>query len=120
MAISPAEAVAILARRLKRSSDEAERTAVAIRRHLPALVDVLVREFGVRKVLLFGSLLRGRAHLESDIDLAVQGLVPEQYFAALTRCTEVAGRNVDLVLLEEAGDALLEIVEGRGEVLYDS
>ena len=119
MSISPAEAVAILAERLKHSSVEAKRIAVSIRRHLPALVDVLVAEFGVRRAVLFGSLLRGMAHPETDIDLAVEGLRPEQYFAALTRCAEVAGRNVDLLLMEESGTALLDFVEGKGEVLYD-
>jgi len=118
MSVSPEEAVAVLSKRWEHSSAEARRLALAIRRLLPALVEVLVGEFGVRRVVLFGSLTKGIAHRDTDVDLAVEGLAPEQYFAALTRCAEVARRNVDLVPIDEAQPDLLRIITTKGEVLH--
>ena len=117
MPVSPAEAVALLSRRLEFSAAVRQNCAAEIRRSLPALKDVLVSEFGVRRVILFGSLARGLAHNDTDIDLAVEGLAPKRYFEALARCADVAGRNVDLVPMEEAIPELLRIIRTKGEVL---
>jgi len=118
MSVSPAKAVALLTKRLELSAKERRRLAVEIRQALPALTDLLVGEFGVRQVILFGSVARGRAHSDTDVDLAVEGLAPERYFEALARCSDVAGRNVDLVPMEEAIPELLRIIRTKGEVLY--
>jgi uncharacterized protein len=120
MTVSPADAVAVLGERLKRSQVEAREKARELRQLLPALVDILVREFRVTRVVLFGSLVMGLAHPDADIDLAVEGLAPEQYFRALVRCDEVADCHVDLVPLEEVGSELLRIIEAQGEVLHAS
>jgi len=39
---------------------------------VPLVADVLVREFGVRRVVLFGSVARGEARADSDIDVLVE------------------------------------------------
>ena len=66
----------------------------------------LLRErFGARRVILFGSLVgQGPWHGASDIDLAVEGLPPEQFFAAYTACRDLlpADIELDLVPLESA------------------
>lgn len=94
----------------RRRGDEA-------RARLPELVRLLAERFGVHRVVLFGSLLRGRLHERSDVDLAVAGLAPERYWEALWRCEDVAGRHVDLVPLEDASGSLLERIESEGETL---
>ena len=118
MSVSPAKAVALLTERLQLSARERRRLAVEIRQSLPALTDLLVGEFGVQRVILFGSVARGRAHSDTDLDLAVEGLPAERYFEALARCADVAGRNVDLVPVEEATPQLLRIISEKGEVLH--
>jgi predicted nucleotidyltransferase len=110
-----------LANLIRLAADEREaeqERARAVRDRLPAVVRLLVERFAVRRVVLFGSLVTGRLHERSDLDLAVQGLAPERYWEALWRCAEAAGRDVDLVLLEEASPDLLEAVEAEGEVLH--
>jgi len=118
MSVTPQEAVVVLAEQLRRSLPEKRRVAAEIRRPLPALVDVLVNDFGVGRVVLFGSLARGIAHSGTDIDLAVEGLAPERYFDALFRCAQLAGRYVDLVTLEDAPRSLRLVIERNGEVLF--
>lgn len=48
------------------------------------LKDVLAVEFGVKKVVLFGSILqKGYFDEDSDIDIAIEGLKKGSYFTAL-------------------------------------
>ncbi len=90
------------AERQSRLAADAARARDAARRAARALID----EFGASQVWLFGSLVWGRPHSLSDIDLAVEGVAPERHFAALARACEVAGGQVDLVPLEDCSESL--------------
>lgn len=59
----------------------------------------LLREnFGVSRVVVFGSVLAERAfHAQSDIDLAVWDLPPEQYLAAVAQLLALSEFEFDLV-----------------------
>lgn len=57
-------------------------------------------ERGASSVYLFGSMTTGRAREDSDFDLAVAGLPPQIFFAALAEATRIIGRPVDLLALE--------------------
>ena len=43
----------------------------------------LVKRFGARRVVLFGSVARGDIHKRSDIDLAVWGIPPKDFYRAV-------------------------------------
>jgi predicted nucleotidyltransferase len=65
------------------------------------------REFGVPRVILFGSAAEGRTRPGSDVDLAVQGLAPDRYLAALRFLEREIGPDVvDLIEYETAGPSL--------------
>jgi predicted nucleotidyltransferase len=115
--MSPRDAVAILDRRFAEKAAEDERCAREIRASIPVVAELLSMEFGVHKVVLFGSLTRGDARPDSDIDLAVEGLPPGQTFRAMARAAEAAGRHVDLVPIEGARPEVLAIIEREGEVI---
>jgi len=118
MSLSPREAVAVMARRMAERAPGEIENAAEIRKRLPALVRTLVDKHHVRRVVLVGSVARGMAGDDADIDLAVEGLAPAVYFKVLAELVEIAGRSVDLIMLEEATPTLLRIV-GKGEVLHD-
>jgi predicted nucleotidyltransferase len=63
-----------------------------------------IRALGVARLALFGSVLRGRAHAQSDVDLLVQfapGAKSYNRFLALAELLESQlGRPVDLVTTE--------------------
>jgi predicted nucleotidyltransferase len=90
------------------SQDEARRLA-------DQCADLLREQFGVRRVLLFGS-AAGDApwHSRSDLDLAVDGLRPEDHLRALNACYELLppGLELDLVPLESAWPELRARLEG--------
>ncbi|MDD5483949.1 MAG: nucleotidyltransferase domain-containing protein [Kiritimatiellae bacterium] len=60
-----------------------------------------LKQLGAHEIYVFGSAANGRIRDESDIDLAVTGLSPELFFKAMSRATDILGRPVDLVDLDD-------------------
>lgn len=78
---------------------------------------ILRREFGAQEVWLFGSLVSEPRHDAFDVDLAVLGLPPERYYAALARVCDVVGGPVDLIALESCSERLRHTVATAAERL---
>ena len=81
--------------------------------------ELLKRRFGVRKVVLFGS-MRSLTHIHerSDVDLAVWGLNPQDYFRAVGELLAIhPAMPVDLVEAESAPTRILQAIETTGVVL---
>lgn len=107
-----------------RKRQEAERPARAKRRRRAMSLahkaaDILRKEFGAKKVILFGSLAkRGAFTLFSDIDLAVEGIPPLRYFEAVARVTSFTDFiHIDLVEVETCTPALRENIKKDGKPL---
>ena len=81
--------------------------------------DLLTREYGARRVVLFGSLAHGRWFSDaSDIDLAAWDLGAEAHLLALARLEDLAeGFHVDLVRAEHCPAPLLAVIEAEGVTL---
>jgi predicted nucleotidyltransferase len=64
---------------------------------------LLNKNFGVRKVFVFGSLLNEELfHLKSDIDLAVTGLDEKHYYRAQGQLLALDPEfEIDLILMED-------------------
>jgi predicted nucleotidyltransferase len=94
------------------SSSEARQLAAQIARGL-------AERYGAQKVFLFGSLSRGDQGSVFDIDLAVKGIAPAQFFEAVAFATGRSRRwKLDLVDIDDCGSSLREIVEEEGVVLW--
>lgn len=81
--------------------------------------ELLKRDFGANKVVLFGSMRSlDRLHERSDVDLAVWGINSRDYFRAVG---ELLSLNpdiaVDLVEAETAPARILQAIETTGVVL---
>jgi predicted nucleotidyltransferase len=81
--------------------------------------EILKTDFAAHKVWLFGSgLLRELIHLESDVDLAVEGLAEASYFRAVSRLLDLnANVSVDLVMLDDASESLRDRIIREGKEL---
>lgn len=91
----------------------------ARRERLRAVVDALVREFHVTRVVLFGSLARGDARASSDVDLLVEGLAKDRFIEACALADRLMGdAYVDLVPVELARPEIRARAEAEGEVLH--
>ncbi|ANV85637.1 hypothetical protein AWQ21_10250 [Picosynechococcus sp. PCC 7003] len=87
---------------------------------LPELVSILVTQFQVTRIILFGSLVRGNFDEQSDLDLAVAGLAPQDFFRAYAMVNDHSPFPVDLKPLEAVDDSFRAKVERMGECLYES
>jgi predicted nucleotidyltransferase len=77
---------------------------------------LLRSEFQVARIVAFGSLTQESLfHLRSDVDLAVWGLDERNYFRAVGRLQSLdPDIGVDLILFEDAGPALLTVIQRDG------
>ena len=71
---------------------------------------------GATEVFVFGSATRGGLRPGSDIDMAVRGLPPSVYFSAISKATELLGRPVDLVDLDDP-TPIVRYLLGSGELV---
>jgi len=103
-------------RKLTLEERRTQERLVMAARHAAAL---LRRRFAVRRVILFGSLADGDwFSADSDIDVAVEGLAPGDYWEAWRLLESVIGeRPVDLVEIESAGESLRRMIERTGMAL---
>lgn len=71
----------------------------------------------INTAYVFGSVAKGKAKPESDLDIAVQGdkpLTAEQHIALVEDLAFATGRAIDLIDLKTAGEPLLgEILQGQ-------
>jgi predicted nucleotidyltransferase len=107
-------------KRLAEKEARRQTQAVHLREVARACARRLIEDFGATRVYLFGSLVQENlVHARSDIDLAVEGLEGQWYFAALSEIWALLpqGVELDLVRLERAWPSLLERIEAEGELL---
>ena len=77
--------------------------------------DILKTNYGITKVILFGSLAEDKFWENSDIDLAITGLSEKKYLKAFGEATDIASPfKVDLIIIEKAPEYLLKKINNRG------
>jgi len=99
--LSPDPYVTYWRRRQAQARSLSLRLAEQARGDALRIAAMLRRDFGATRVVLFGSLARGRFRPDSDIDLAVAGLPAAAFFAALARAASLSEFPVDLKPLED-------------------
>ena len=106
-------------RRVKSLQKQIDQRKVLARTTVNELAQILAQHFDVSKVILTGSLLTDRFSMDSDIDLAVEGLRPDWYFKALSAMTHPDHPfSIDLIDLDQ-DNAYTRKLAGEGEVLYE-
>jgi predicted nucleotidyltransferase len=77
----------------------------------------VLRRFGAREAVVFGSLAAGTARVDSDIDLVVLGTEPSAYWDMRRELEAALGRALDL--FTEADDSrFVAKAQARGQVIY--
>lgn len=94
-----------------------------LRRVFDAVTNVLATEPRIQHALVFGSVARGDARADSDLDVAIGGLTAPMSALELGdligRLEEATGRAVDLVVLDDAGPGLAFRIVRDGVVVLD-
>ncbi len=76
----------------------------------------LLRSMGASQVFVFGSVMRGDLRPDSDIDMAVSGLPAKVYFSAVSKVSDLLGRPVDLVDLDDETPLVRHLL-GSGDLV---
>jgi predicted nucleotidyltransferase len=85
------------------------------------VAQMLVHDFGARRVYLFGSLAQeGRFHERSDVDLAVEGIAPGRFFKAWAAAGAHSNVPIELVDMDEVGETMRGLILEYGELLCDA
>ena len=93
--------------------DERRRRAWGVARQA---AELLRREFGANRVVVFGSLAHGAGFgLWSDVDLAAWGIPSDHFYRAVAAVTGLSSEHkIDLLDLETCKPALRQVVELEG------
>lgn len=92
------------------SADIAEARDVAAK-----IARELASRFGAKRVFLFGSLTRDDFNKRSDIDLAVDGIAPADFYRAVAFASGVSKVwKVDLVDMGDCSESLLQHILKEG------
>jgi uncharacterized protein len=75
----------------------------------------ILKNSGATDVYLFGSVVKGNMRSDSDIDLAVSGLPPENFFKALSIVSNLLDRPIHLIDLDEVTPFTRYLIE-EGEL----
>jgi predicted nucleotidyltransferase len=76
----------------------------------------LLRSMGASQVFVFGSVTKGGVRPDSDVDMAVTGLPSNVYFSAISKVSDLLGRPVDLVDLDDPTPLVRHLL-GSGELV---
>lgn len=85
---------------------------------LPAVADRL-KSLGAKRVIVFGSLIEGEFNLDSDIDIAVEGLPECNFIESIIEIEKIltpAHIDFDLILYERAHPWIKDRVN-KGKIL---
>lgn len=103
--------------RRRAAADAAWRDKILAR--IDEVVALLRDDFGVRRILLFGSFARGEAKPGSDLDLLVDDLPNDRLIEATSALERLLKEvDVDLVLVRSAYPAIKARAESEGTPLY--
>jgi len=78
----------------------------------------LLKNKGVEKVYLFGSMVTGKIHARSDIDIGIKGLPPEKFLRVYSDLSDTLMIKFDLVDFDFSSDffALLKEIDEVKEI----
>jgi uncharacterized protein len=122
MQITPDKMEAFRASAQQRWHEERRRLALRHQRALAVArqaAHLLRSEYGVERVVLFGSLVRSELfHAQSDVDLLAWGLDEKYYYRAVARLLALdPDFEIDLLMGEEIPASLLAALEKEGTEL---
>jgi predicted nucleotidyltransferase len=76
----------------------------------------LLKDEGCKAVFLFGSMITGKIHQNSDIDIGITGLPPKKFFRVYANLDKKLSNKVDLVDFDLNKD-FYTLLNNLGEVV---
>ena len=76
----------------------------------------LLKSEGCQSIYLFGSMVTGKIHQNSDIDIGIKGLPPEKFFQVYAKLDNNMSNEVDLIDFDE-NNKFYNLLNSLGEVM---
>ena len=76
----------------------------------------LLKNEGCQSIYLFGSLVTGKIHQNSDIDIGIKGLPPENFFRVYAKLDDNLLNDVDLIDFDE-NTKFYNLLNSLGEIV---
>jgi predicted nucleotidyltransferase len=76
----------------------------------------LLKNEGCKTVFLFGSMVTGKIHQNSDIDIGIMGLPPKKFFRVSAYLDKESSNKIDLVDFDLRKD-FYNLLDSLGEVV---
>jgi predicted nucleotidyltransferase len=76
----------------------------------------LLKNEGCQSIYLFGSLVTGKNHKNSDIDIGIKGLPKGKYFETCAKVYFAVDNNIDIVNFDNEQE-LFSLLARQGEVI---
>jgi predicted nucleotidyltransferase len=76
----------------------------------------LLKNEGCKNVFLFGSMVTGKIHQNSDIDMGIMGLPPKKFFRVSAYLDKESSSKIDLVDFDLCKD-FYTLLDSLGEVI---
>lgn len=76
------------------------------------------REFSAEKILLFGSCLEDIESAQ-DIDIAVSGIKPREFFNYCGKVSMAVNNEVDIIDLDDIREHLCKRILSKGRIIYE-
>jgi predicted nucleotidyltransferase len=80
-------------------------------------IEQILLQYGAEKVILYGSMARGDYRVNSDIDICVEGLPPQNYFRAFAACMMQAKRPMSVLDFTDTYGYLRERILEEGKII---
>ena len=77
---------------------------------------ILLKNEGCKAVFLFGSMVTGKIHQNSDIDIGIKGLPPKKFFRVNASLDKELFNKIDLVDFDLRSD-FYALLDSLGEVV---
>jgi predicted nucleotidyltransferase len=77
----------------------------------------LLKSEDCKSIFLFGSMVTGRIHQNSDIDIGIMGLPPDKFFRTYSHLDGSLNNKVDLVDFDENKDFYIPLLTSLDEVV---
>ena len=121
MSITEANAVTPFSKfiRKKAEMERARRAEARKKERIVASLSQVFEKYNVRKALLFGSVSRGSSCASSDIDLYVEDVSAEVYWALWHDLEEGAKHSIDLYCQLD-DPVFVQKIKKRGKLIYES
>jgi predicted nucleotidyltransferase len=88
---------------------------VRYRKDIETITDLLKKE-GCKSVFLFGSMVTGKIHRNSDIDIGIKGLPPEKYFNVYSKIYGNFSTEIHLVDFD-LENRMYSVLDDLGEII---